>query len=440
MPKNSFKTGFIMLLTLLCVSFPGKSQDQPFRNYHLKSEGTFIVKAVLVDSAGFIWFGTNHGLVRHNGSTWTYYTEADHLISNRVNTLAFEQSAYGPELWVGTDKGVSVVAYDVDGVTASTSYSGANGVVGDSISAVAVDSWHNKFFGSEAGITWFHSGIMDSILYADYVQSLLNAPVNRFKMHNDSLYVAYDGGIGRLLAGVDAVTGASRWTSEYGITPYAENIRSIEVDPRGDQWFATDVGVEKHEGLHAKDNWFLFDTDSGLVQDNVLSLTHDGKGGMWFGTHGGVSHFDGEEWTSYTIADGLASDTVYDIAVDTDGSVWFATHRGISQLTETTFELPYTTVSDRQSHLLDLNAHYDAREDAIQLSYHLAHPEKTSVSLYSIDGVLFRHWENIYSPDGYNQVKLPLETAPGTRLTSGIYLVRVGHGRIYESRKIVIIR
>jgi ligand-binding sensor domain-containing protein len=440
MSRINIKSGSSILLFLFSISLTGLSQDSPFRNYQLKSEGTFVVKAVVADSTGHTWFGTNRGLLRYNGETWTYYTEADHLISNRVNTLAFEQSAYGPELWVGTDKGVSVVAYNVDGVTASTSYSGANGVMGDSISAVAVDSWHNKFFGSEAGITWFHSGIMDSITYANYTQSLLNAPVNSFKMHNDSLYVAYDGGIGRLIAGVDAVTGASRWTPEYGITPYSENIRSIEVDQQGDQWFGTDKGVEKHVGLFAKNNWFLYDTASGLVQNSVLSVINDGNGGMWFGTEGGVSHFDGENWTSYTTADGLASDTVYDIAVDTNGSVWFATHRGISQLTGTSFDVTYTFVMERQANNPDLRSYYNAWEDAIQLSYSLPGPEKVSVSLYSVDGVLYRQWNNIYSPEGHNQVKLSLETSFGGDLTSGIYLVRLSGRSVQDSRKIVIMR
>jgi ligand-binding sensor domain-containing protein len=441
MSATNSKTRFSIFLLLLSVSLTGLPQDTQFRNYQLKSEGRFIVKAVLVDSIGLKWFGTNRGLLRYDGESWKYFTAADHLISNQVNTLTFEQSSYGPEIWVGTNSGVSVLAYHpVDGVTASTSYSGANGVMGDSITGVAVDSWHNKFFGSESGITWFHSGIMDSITYEDYQQSLLNAPVNSFKMHNDSLYVAYDGGIGRLIAGVDAVTGASRWTSEYGITPYAENIRSIEVDPRGDQWFGTDVGVQKHVGLFAKDNWFLYDADSGLVQHDVLSVTSDGKGGMWFGTHGGVSHFDGDNWTSYTVADGLLSDTVYDIAVDTNGSVWFATHRGVSRLTDTSFSYQYTSVMERQFPSLGFKSYYNAWEDAIQLSYSLPHPERISVSLYSMDGVLFRQWQHIYSLDGHNQVKLRLESAPGNDLISGIYLVRVAGRSLQDSRKIVIIR
>jgi ligand-binding sensor domain-containing protein len=426
------------LFAALACSFAGKGQE--FRNFPLKSEGIFIVKAVFIDDNGIKWFGTNRGLLRYNGGTWMYYTEPEHLVSNQVNALTFEQAGEGSELWVGTSRGVTVIAYDVDGITGSTSYTSADGVMGDSITAVAVDSRHNKFFGSAAGITYFHGGTMDSITYDDHKQSLVNAPVNGFKMHNDSLYIAYNGGIGRLISGVDGVTGASRWTSEYGMTPWSGNIRSIEVDPSGNQWFGTDAGAERHIGLNAKENWDVYTTEDGLIHDYVLSITHDGTGGIWFGTVGGASYFQGNEWNSYTVDDGLISDTVYDIAVDADGSVWFATQRGISQLYDTSFIFQYTSVREGQTGSLDLRSHYDSRENAIRLFYHLQHPEKITVSLYSIDGVLFRRWEQLYSTGGHNQLTLPCEGSGGPSLRSGIYLIQLVYSGAYESRKIVIIR
>ena len=434
------KTSCFILALMLFLSSSGRAQDQSIRNYHLKSDGTFVVKAVFIEDTGIKWFGTNHGLLRYNGETWIYYTDTDHLISNEINTLAFELSTDGPELWVGTNKGVSVVAYNVDGITGSTSYTSANGVLGENISAVAVDSRHNKFFGSEAGITYFNAGSMDSITYADYPGSLVNAPVNSFKMYNDSLYIGFDGGIGRLISGVDGVTGATRWTSEYGMTPLSGNIKSIEVDSMGNQWFGTDEGAEKHVGLQAKENWFLYTTEEGLIHNHVLSITDDGLGGMWFGTYGGASHFHNDEWTSYTTTDGLASDTVHDIAVDTDGSVWFATQRGISQLYGSDFIYQYTSIYKRQAGGLDIKSYYDALEDAIHLSYDLQTPESITVSLYSIDGILFKQWKNLSSMEGHNQLKLYCATLHGPDLKSGIYIIRVVHNGMHESKKIVIIR
>jgi hypothetical protein len=95
---------------------------------------------------------------------------------------------------------------------------------------------------------------------------------------------------------------------------------------------------------------------------------------------------------------------------------------------------------ERQTSNLDLRSYYNAWEDAIQLSYSLTGPEKVSISLYSIDGVLFRQWNNIYSLQGHNQVKLSLATSVGGDLTSGIYLVRLSGRSVQESRKIVIMR
>jgi len=71
---------------------------------------------------------------------WQYYTSENHLLNNELLALEFEQSASGPELWVGTIKGVSVVAYDLDGVTAATSYTKEDGLLNDSVIAHRSDS------------------------------------------------------------------------------------------------------------------------------------------------------------------------------------------------------------------------------------------------------------------------------------------------------------
>ncbi len=154
---------------------------------------------------------------------------------------------------------------------------------------------------------------------------MVNKPVNDLAHRSDSIYIAQNGGIGRLLSGVDGITGASRWTSEYGISPLSGNINCITIDSKGHQWFGTDAGAEEHIGLKAKENWILYTTDEGLVNNFVESISEDEAGGMWFGTRGGVSRLFGGNWISYTVAEGLASDTVYDVALMRIPSGWLLT-------------------------------------------------------------------------------------------------------------------
>jgi ligand-binding sensor domain-containing protein len=411
----------------------------PVIKSHQQDGNSFVVRAVHVDEFGVKWFGTSKGLLRYDGKEWLYYTGNDHLMNNEVLALEFEQAASGPELWVATVKGVSVVAYNVDGVTAATSYTMQDGLLNDSVSSITVDTRNNKFFGSEDGIIYFHSGIMDTIRYADYIGSMVNKPVNDLAHRSDSIYIAQNGGIGRLISGVDAITGASRWTSEYGISPLSGNINCITIDSKGHQWFGTDEGAEEHIGLKAKENWILYTTGEGLVNNFVESISEDDAGGMWFGTRGGVSRLFDDNWISYTVADGLASDTVYDVAFDAD-TIWMATRRGISSLVDGQFSGIYTSSKDKAAAGFEMKSSYHPGEDAILLSYSLPRTAQVEARLYGIDGSLVGQWNNLPGFHGLNHVKLPLAGHGSKHLESGIYILRMAHGGRADASKLVIIR
>ena len=273
-----------MLFVISVTAQNGESRENESLN-----EDLLIVKAVYVDSNGIKWFGTSQGLLRYDNLEWKFYTTEDYLAGNQVNALTFEKTDSSTVLWVATTKGVSALAIDMEGVTGSESYTTKDGLLDDDVSDIAIDSYHGKFFSSESGLTWLHEGDVDSIIYSKYPMSMVDAPIRQLAVYKDTLYLAADGGIGRFVSGVDGISGASRWTSGYGITPFSENIFSIVVDSNAIQWFGTDVGVEEHVGYEAKDNWFLHSSSDGLVNDHVISIAQSPEGGMWFGTLGGVS-------------------------------------------------------------------------------------------------------------------------------------------------------
>jgi len=438
--KEQYIKKLVRILAIALATFPlwAMNGGPVIKSFQQDGSG-FVVRVVHVDEFGIKWFGTNRGLLRYDGKEWNYYTSDDHLVNNEILALEFEQSASGPELWVGTIKGVSVVAYNVEGVTAATSYTKEDGLLNDSVNAIAVDTRNNKFFGSKDGIIYFHSGAMDTILYADYMASMVNSPVNDLAHRSDSIYIAQTGGIGRLLSGVDGITGASRWTSDYGISPLSSNINCVTIDSKGHQWFGTDEGVEEHVGLKAKENWILYTTGEGLVNNYVESISEDEAGGMWFGTRGGLSRLFNTAWTAYTVEDGLASDTVYDIAFDAD-TVWVATHRGISSLVDGQLSGIYTSSQEKAAIGFEMISSYNQLEDAILLSFSLSQPGQVEARLYRVDGSLMGQWNNLPGSHGLNHVKLPLSGHGSGQLSSGIYILRMAHGGKIEAKKLVIIR
>jgi len=280
---------------------------------------------------------------------------------------------------------------------------------------------------------------MDSLIYSEYPFSMVDAPIRQIDVFNDTLYFVADGGIGRFVSGVDGITGASRWTSEYGITPYSENIKSVKVDSDANQWFGTDVGVEQHLGHQAKQDWLIYTSSDGLVNNHVISIDQDLNGGMWFGTLGGVSSFIDGAWTSYTTADGLSSDTVYDIDFDLDGSVWFATQRGACKLENGIFTDHYNSVQQESTSTLDLNIFHNRDDESIHLAYILAENAPVFARFYNMSGALVVQWNDLPSMAGEHRIEIPLM---GNRWVQneGIYVFQMRQGRRAGARKLVILR
>jgi hypothetical protein len=204
------------------------------------------------------------------------------------------------------------------------------------------------------------------------------------------------------------------------------------------QYFGTDVGVERHAGYKAKENWILYSASDGLVDENVIAISEDGDGGLWFGTYGGVSYLSGDTWTSYTSSDGLPNDTVYDIAFDIDGSVWFGTGKGACRLKDGVFQDFVTALPDRASSSPGFRSWYNPGAGSLHLAYHLEEPEPVTVRLYNMTGVLVGEWTGLPSFAGENHVELRLKGGPSGGPVNGLYVLQWIHHNSTVSSKLYI--
>ena len=392
------------------------------------------VFSIYIDENGDKWLGTMYGLARYNGSEWIYYTTADYLKGNKVYDIEPETTSHASEIWLATDYGATVAAYNIDGITAATTYTADNGLLDNNTNSLAIDTGHVKYIGIKTGVSCFYDGEWDTITYNSYPTSIPNGVINDLATHNNLLYVATSEGIGRFSMEVDGITGASRWTSEYGITPLSGNILSVYIDNEGNQWFGTDAGAEKHIGLSAKENWFLYTTAEGLVNNYVNIITEDDDGAIWFGTNGGVSKFANDTWTNYTTTDGLVSDTIYDIDFDNNGSVWFATNQGISKLFNGGFDdIPLKTKNIPTNAPVFLIKPLSISNNTLDVIYESISMDRIIIKLYNISGTLIKtkSFHPIISEINYLSMNIGNNN-------SGIYIVQISQGIYSISKKIII--
>src|SRR4051812_13052275 len=90
------------------------------------------VRSLATDNAGNIWIGTNAGLVKYNGFTFTAYTTANGLPNNFIISLA----SFNNMLYIGTQGGLS----RFDGTT-FTNYNPGNSLFPFSaVNAIAIEN------------------------------------------------------------------------------------------------------------------------------------------------------------------------------------------------------------------------------------------------------------------------------------------------------------
>jgi hypothetical protein len=302
------------------------------------------VHVIYVDSANVKWIGTSQGLARYNDTTWTVFAKYDTLaggdvvlLNSNIKDIAYERTAYGTELWMATDSGLTVASYkDVDGITSATTYhKGNSGLAGNNVSNVAVDILHNRWIATDSAISVFRGDAwksIDTLEDVDHVFfTVTDFPVTDIEpYHFDSsaLISTAGKGIGRLsYDAVDGFTGASAYGQPWsGIN--SNQVNAIAAKGRV-QWYATDAGAAMHESDYTKEGWTQYPTDSGLIGNNVVAVFVDTDENIWYGTTEGLSVHTGSDWYNYTEEEGLINNTINYITADMEGTIWIATPAGI---------------------------------------------------------------------------------------------------------------
>ena len=295
------------------------------------------ITAVVIDSKGGKWFGTDNGLLHFDGRKWRTFQSSNKkasIPSNKINDLAIEiSSKFGERIWIATDNGATVIGSIFGKLTYATPFQENNSdLLSNNVKTVYVGNNHALWFGTNKGLSRF-----DGSKWLNYIElnDLSKNEVLSIAGSKDGvIYIGTNGGgISRYLDNneVDGITSASIIETEWsGIL--SDNIYAIVVNEDSSKWIGTDKGLNLHKSPETKEGWYVYSSDEGLVNNHVQAIAKDNTGIVWIGTKEGVSSFDGKEsWKSYTVKDGLSGNDIRDISVDKDGSIWFATDIGISQ-------------------------------------------------------------------------------------------------------------
>ena len=255
-----------------------------------------------------------------------------------LNHFVYELSDEGPKLWIATSEGaIAALVPEEKTVSDPVIYNSTNsGIPDNNVISVSLGRNRLRWFGTGKGISALKNDHWLTPAYQElYPESLFKySPITALatSVNGDSLYVATEGaGVARVYRDqTDAISGASSYMQWGPIEIPSDTVYSLCITRDGTQWIGTSRGVARHKGSNTLENWTVFNTDNGLVNDQVQAIAADPYGDIiWLGTKGGISVFDGSGITSFTVKDGLISNNILFIMVDKNGLVYIGTDKGI---------------------------------------------------------------------------------------------------------------
>ena len=289
-------------------SQPKAVKPSPAAVFHfVKHSERLVLFALLVASLSLATFTlpaaalpvpTSTSVSSQAGGPWTNFSIADGLAADSIFSLDVASSGH---LWVGTDKGVSIVAPEGDWLTLTGL--GPNSVV-DLTPDPASTQRH-----------WL----------AIYVGGMLLDDGGSPMDQTDDTWITFTES--------DGLVNDYVWT--------------VAADVNGDVWFGTncidDEGNETGYGVSvldvngtpfdkSDDTWTTCTSASSDLSHNVIrDIVVDGQGVVWIATQSGLNAYSGGTWTVFYSSDGLASNGVTALLVVGD-LLWVATQGGVSVL------------------------------------------------------------------------------------------------------------
>jgi ligand-binding sensor domain-containing protein len=311
---------------------------------------------------GYLWFGTEFGLVRFDGVHAVPWQPpaGQHLPQKPYSLLVTRDGT----LWIGTFSGLAswdgarLTHYpELDGLFVTsmledregTVWAGLLGSTSDTPTGrlCAIRSGHTQCYLNEGAFGSFVWGLSDDssgALWAGAESGLWRwkpGPPKRYpmpQMRISDLTKGDDGGLMIAVNGSGLKHFAGDRVESYPIRAAIDPkrvLRDHDVDSNkllrdrdGGLW----IGTVARGLIHVHDGRAdVFTKSDGLSGDIVMSLFEDREGNIWVATTVGIDRFKELPVTKTSEKQGLSNDVVLSVVAGADGSIWVATHDGLTR-------------------------------------------------------------------------------------------------------------
>jgi ligand-binding sensor domain-containing protein/signal transduction histidine kinase len=339
----------VLALSLRATADTADRSDSPFTVDALSTEQGLpgsVVISVIQARDGYLWLGTQHGLVRFDGIHFTVFDEGTNdgptarydystpgLINDQIDYLF--QDSY-TNLWIGTDAGG--VALARNGIIKNFSL-GRGGQEGRLVSACQDAGGAVWLYTADALLARYQDGKMETLDF-----NFKSPAVCRMLVAEKS---------GPLWIGEDWLDQERNVSLLFSFRPANFNPPAFAIDQQvpvqrldyllasqnGGTWRLIDGQVQKWGPIQPGKNWGPYPWGNAFIKD----ACEDQEGNLIVGTLGaGVFWYEADgKYRQISTAQGLSSPYVLSLCLDSQGNLWVGTDGGgLDRIKRKIFNLP----------------------------------------------------------------------------------------------------
>ena len=339
------------LALILALPAGSSAQQQDLRFEHLTADDGLShnsVYAILQDRQGFMWFGTESGLSKYDGYTFTVYKhnldDPNSLSHSWVEELYEDRRG---TLWIGTDGGLNRFEPATDAFTRFVhDPNDLNSLSHNIIYAIHEDRQGTLWIGTKNGLNRFDRETDSFTRFTpnpDDLRSLTGQQVRAITEDRaGTLWIGTsDGGLNRFAAATESF-GHYPQGPEASLNPNNNAVYALHTDRRGMLWIGTNDGLKRFDP--ATESAIHYNAQPNdphsLSGRQIRVIEEDHEGSLWIGTDdGGLSRFDPDTdaFTRFLHDPGdphsMSHNSIWSLYEDRFDMLWIGTtHAGISRV------------------------------------------------------------------------------------------------------------